>query len=48
MGSALLWIFDDVNCRDWNQPSTDKMIGNGFGWGQITHLLAWVKHENKT
>jgi len=41
MGSALLWIFDDLNCKDWNEPK-EGMVGNGFGWGQITHLLAWI------
>ena len=20
------------------------MVGNGFGWGQLSHVLAWVLH----
>lgn len=35
------WIFDDPACVDWNEPS-GNMVGNGFTWGQATHMLAWV------
>ena len=39
--SALSWIFEDPANTGWNQPSAN-MLGNGFGWGQSSHVLAWV------
>lgn len=41
MGSPLLWLFDDPANVAWVQPS-GNMVGNGFGWGQLSHTLAWV------
>ena len=41
MGSPLASIFDEPRCKDWNTPS-GTMIGNGFGWGQMSHIFAWV------
>lgn len=41
MGSPLACIFDEPSCRDWNEPS-GSMVGNGFGWGQMSHIFAWV------
>jgi len=41
MGSALLWLFDNPENVGWNKPHGD-MLGNGFGWGQLSHTLAWV------
>lgn len=41
MGSPLACIFDEPSCRNWNEP-TGKMVGNGFGWGQMSHIFAWV------
>ena len=44
--SPLSWIFDDPSNRGWNEPDlrTSGMIGNGFAWGQSSHVLAWVYH----
>lgn len=41
MGCALLWLFDNPDNVGWNKPS-GSMLGNGFGWGQMSHVLAWV------
>lgn len=41
LGSALLWLFEDPCQRGWTEPQ-GTMVGNGFGWGQMSHLLAWV------
>jgi len=41
MGSALLWLFDNPENVNWTQPS-GTMVGNGFGWGQLSHSLAWI------
>jgi predicted dehydrogenase len=41
MGSPLLWLFDDPSNIGWTKPS-GTMTGNGFGWGQLSHTLAWV------
>jgi predicted dehydrogenase len=41
MHSPLLWLFDDPANTGWTQPS-GTMVGNGFGYGQLSHLLAWV------
>ena len=43
MASALTWLFDDVNQTGWTQPS-GNMLGNGFGWGQLSHPLAWIAY----
>ncbi|EOD20824.1 hypothetical protein EMIHUDRAFT_458498 [Emiliania huxleyi CCMP1516] len=43
MHSALLWLFDDPSNEGWTR-STGRMSGNGFGWGQLSHLLAFVFH----
>lgn len=42
--SPLLWIFDDINNRGWNEIDSNSptMIGNGFAWGQCSHILAWI------
>ncbi|KAL7470841.1 hypothetical protein ACHAXS_011121, partial [Conticribra weissflogii] len=46
--SPLSWIFDDPSNTGWNQipPDDDEgeMVGNGFAWGQSSHLLAWIYH----
>mmetsp|Transcript_17190 Transcript_17190/g.21089 ORF Transcript_17190/g.21089 Transcript_17190/m.21089 type:complete len:236 (-) Transcript_17190:42-749(-) len=34
-------IFDDPENVGWNEPSGD-MIGNGFAWGQSSHLFAFL------
>eukprot|EP00929_Paragymnodinium_shiwhaense_P083062 TRINITY_DN44101_c0_g1_i1.p1 TRINITY_DN44101_c0_g1~~TRINITY_DN44101_c0_g1_i1.p1 ORF type:complete len:632 (+),score=86.76 TRINITY_DN44101_c0_g1_i1:164-2059(+) len=41
MGSALLWLFDNPENVAWVKPS-GSMVGNGFGWGQSSHTLAWA------
>lgn len=43
LASALSWIFEDPTNSGWNVP-TDGMIGNGFAWGQSSHILAWMYH----
>lgn len=42
-GSPLKWIFEDPACVGWNEPS-DGMLGNGFAWGQSSHLFAFLYH----
>merc|ERR1719189_124165 len=46
MYSPLLGLFDDPKNEGWVKP-TGTMVqsdgsGNGFGWGQLSHLFAWV------
>jgi predicted dehydrogenase len=41
MGSPLKWLFDDPENENWVRP-TGTMRGNGFGWGQLSHSLAWT------
>ena len=41
MHAPLLWLFDDPVNVNWTKPS-GTMVGNGFGYGQLSHLLAWV------
>jgi predicted dehydrogenase len=41
--SPLKWIFNDPKNEGWNKP-TGKMVGNGFAWGQSSHLLAFLFH----
>jgi predicted dehydrogenase len=41
--SPLIWIFDDPANIGWNEPTGD-MQGNGFAWGQSSHLLGWIYH----
>ena len=44
MASPLSWIFEDPANKGWNEPTPGIMIGNGFAWGQASHLLAWIYH----
>ena len=41
--SPLTWLFEDPANTGWNIP-TGKMLGNGFAWGQSSHILAWIYH----
>jgi len=46
MYSPLMFLFDDPANEGWVKP-TGTMVqsdgsGNGFGWGQSSHALAWV------
>jgi predicted dehydrogenase len=43
MAAALKWLFDDPAQTTWTQLS-GNMIGNGFGWGQSAHPLAWIAY----
>ena len=42
--SPLSWLFDDPANRGWNEPTGPTMVGNGFAWGQSSHLLGWIYH----
>jgi predicted dehydrogenase len=41
--SPLKWIFNDPGNDGWNKPH-GNMVGNGFAWGQSSHLLAFLFH----
>lgn len=41
--SPLCSIFEDSANKGWNEPS-EGMLGNGFAWGQSSHVLAWIFH----
>lgn len=45
MYSPLMFLFDDPANDSWVKPSGTMVqpdgSGNGFGWGQLSHLLAW-------
>lgn len=43
MHAPLLFLFDNPENVGWTQPS-GAMVANGFGYGQLSHLLAWVLH----
>lgn len=34
------FVFNNPIMKSWNEPS-GKMLGNGHGWGQLSHPLAW-------
>ena len=44
--SPLTWIFEDPSNVGWNKPS-NNMLGNGFAWGQSSHILSWIYHVTK-
>jgi predicted dehydrogenase len=41
MNGPLMWLFDDPKNEAWvtKYPS---MNGNGYAWGQLAHVLAWI------
>ena len=41
MGSPLGALFEDPNAGGWVKPTGSAGM-NGFGWGQLSHTLAWV------
>jgi len=41
--SPLSWIFDDPSNTGWNE-TRGSMLGNGFAWGQQSHILSWIYH----
>jgi len=43
LAGPLKWVFHDPENKEWNKP-TGNMIGNGCGWGQSSHLLAFLFH----
>ena len=43
MYSPLMFLFDDPKNDGWVK-ATGGMLCNGFGWGQLSHVLAWVLH----
>jgi predicted dehydrogenase len=48
MYSPLMFLFDDPANTGWVKPSGTMVqsdgSGNGFGYGQLSHLLGWVLH----
>ena len=40
--APLGWLFEGEAHVGWSKPS-GTMMGNGFGWGQLSHTLAWVR-----
>lgn len=39
--APLSFIFEDPDNVGWNEPS-GTMVGNGFGWGQLSHTFGWL------
>lgn len=40
-GTPLGWLFNDPTMTGWVEPQ-GTMLGNGFGWGQMSHCIAWI------
>ena len=40
MGSPLQHLFEDPNSGSWIRLPNGEM--SGFGWGQMTHTIAWI------
>ena len=41
MNGPLMWLFDDPKNEAWVSKSS-SMNGNGYAWGQLAHVLAWI------
>ena len=41
MNGPLMWLFDDLKNEAWVSKSS-SMNGNGYAWGQLAHVLAWI------
>jgi predicted dehydrogenase len=41
MNGPLMWLFDDPKNEAWVSKSP-TMNGNGYAWGQLAHVLAWI------
>jgi predicted dehydrogenase len=41
MASPLFYLFNDKQRATWN-TGIGKANLNGFGWGQLSHILAWI------
>ena len=39
--APLAWLFEGEGHEPWTKPS-GTMVGNGFGWGQLSHAFAWI------
>jgi len=54
MNGGLMWLFDDEKNESWtsktpwhkgedtSQDNKTTMNGNGYAWGQLVHILAWI------
>mmetsp|Transcript_25286 Transcript_25286/g.42938 ORF Transcript_25286/g.42938 Transcript_25286/m.42938 type:complete len:462 (-) Transcript_25286:78-1463(-) len=50
MNGGLMWLFDDKKNESWvsktpwqkGEDSKTPMNGNGYAWGQLAHILAWI------
>ena len=49
MNGGLMWLFDDEKNESWvsktpwqNGENKTPMNGNGYAWGQLAHILAWI------
>lgn len=44
MNVPLMWFFDDPNNHSWVTLKTKDGVveRSGFGWGQMSHILAWI------
>jgi predicted dehydrogenase len=40
--APLGWLFEGEEHVGWSKP-IGSMLGNGFGWGQLSHTFAWVR-----
>ncbi|KAL7516401.1 hypothetical protein ACHAWX_001421 [Stephanocyclus meneghinianus] len=41
MNGPLMWLFDDPKNEAWVLKSS-SMSGNGYAYGQLAHVLAWI------
>eukprot|EP00804_Cyclotella_cryptica_P011426 CCRYP_016379-RA/>CCRYP_016379-RA protein AED:0.01 eAED:0.01 QI:173/1/1/1/1/1/2/128/448 len=41
MNGPLMWLFDDPKNEAWVLKSS-SMSGNGYAYGQLAHILAWI------
>jgi len=50
MNGGLMWLFDDKQNESWvsktpwqkGEDNKTPMNGNGYAWGQLAHILAWI------
>jgi hypothetical protein len=41
--APLKWLFNNPAMKGWNE-ATDGMLGNGFAWGKLSPLFAFLYH----